>query len=99
MLTMRWLGIHVVMTVVQLGFLLTISAPFILAVWVAFRRWPNPIVNTEGMLEAVGEMDGRGLTRARFAAETLDVEREVRGAAEEAGQLARDSMVRLDLAV
>jgi len=66
------------MTVVQLGFLLTISAPFILAVWVAFRRWPNPIVNTEGMLEAVGEMDGRGLTRARFAAETNDVEENAR---------------------
>jgi hypothetical protein len=84
------------MSMVQLGLLLALAAPFFVAVWVAFLHWPRGTGRADGTPAASGECVVRGLTRARFAAETLDIEREVRNAVDD---LASQHAVRLDMAV
>jgi hypothetical protein len=93
---MAW---DVVMSSVQLAVLFAISAPFILAVWVAYMHWPRSPTSGGARREELPGSAGVGPRRGRFAAETLELEPEVRAAADSIAGLARENSVRLELAV
>jgi hypothetical protein len=81
------------MDVVELGLIFAISAPFALAVWMTFHEWAdNQAVEPDVIVD-------RAFWPGRFSAETLDVEQEVRAAADSAADLARAHSVRVRLAV
>jgi signal transduction histidine kinase len=85
------------MSIVQLGFLSVMSAPFCVALWVAARRRPwNPDLRDDAP-DAIAD---RAPSRIGFdERETLDVEPMVRAAARSAQNLARAYFVHVELAV
>jgi glucose-6-phosphate-specific signal transduction histidine kinase len=87
------------MSMLLMGFLFVIATPFTLVVWVAYRHWPQSTPNAIAITEDCDGLETRGLTRARFAADTLSVEREVRAAIDTLDDLARANLARLDIAV
>ncbi len=84
------------MSVVQMGLLATIVAPFLLAVWCAFAPWPAATDNGGRPVEAFG---ASVLTRSGFAAETLDLEPIVRAATDALRDEADARSVHVQLAV
>ena len=81
------------MDVVELGLIFAISAPFAVAVWMALQdRAGDHVVYPR-------EIVGSELRLGRSRAETLDVEQEVRAAADSAADLACAHSVRTRLAV
>src|SRR5258708_6191587 len=85
------------MSIVQLGLLSALAAPFGVAIWVAARRWPLP----PGLLGDVpGATEAWAADQVEFAvAETLDAEPIIRALADEALELARSNFVQLELAI
>ena len=84
------------MSVVQLGLLLAIFAPFALALWVAYQRGPRASTNRANRPDIVAEFP---LTRVSFAAETMEIEPAVRSAADAVHHEARARFVQIELAV
>ena len=84
------------MSIVQLGLVFAICAPFILAIWVAFVHRPPLLVPEAASPDAIGEF---ALTHASFEAETIDLEQAVRTVADAVGDLSRARSVRVELAI
>jgi hypothetical protein len=78
------------MTILQLTLLFVVSAPFCVALWIAFLH-RSPAAPCGGT--------GLGLIDTCFTAESLDLEAEARAAADAAIGLARENFVRIRLAV
>ena len=84
------------MSIVQLGLLAAISAPFALSVWVAYVHRPSVLAGECPPSEATTAF---ALTRTNFATETLDLEPAVRATALTLHNEARAHSVRIQLAV
>jgi hypothetical protein len=85
------------MSMVQLGLLSAMSAPFGFAIWVAARRWPMPLGTIGEMADATGEYSGDWANSPDE--ESLDAESVVRAAADDLRDLARSNFVRVEMAV
>jgi signal transduction histidine kinase len=87
---------HGIMGVVQLGLLLAIAAPFVVAIWVAARRTPPVAAGRDAFLDRPDEFPP---ARVSFAAETLKVEPAVRAVADTLHAAARLHSVQIELAI
>jgi signal transduction histidine kinase len=88
------------MSFFQLGLILTIAAPFAFAVWIAFQDNPDGArLSFMGVVHSGPDIINSGLRQERFNAVTLDMEQEVRAAANSVADLARTHAVRVRLAV
>lgn len=86
------------MSIVLPGLLLTLGAPFGLAVWIAFTHRRR----TTASERAVADQTARAVRPAagsRFAAEAVDLEPAIREVAAALASVARAHLVRIDLAV
>jgi signal transduction histidine kinase len=84
------------MSIVQLGLLFAISAPFAIAIWVASRRHSPSAVSLDAKADEMIELS---LNCIGFSAETLDVEHAVREAANASYSEARAQFVQIELAM
>jgi hypothetical protein len=81
------------MSIVQMGLLAAISAPFALSIWIAYARRPMVIAEEDGASEGFAQ------SRSGFAAETLMLEPAVRVAARALQREARANFVQVELAI
>jgi signal transduction histidine kinase len=84
------------MSTVQSGLLMALTAPFCLAIWIAFTHRRRVSVGERTATYEVAEAIG---LNTRFEAETVDLEAAVRKVAAALDSLARANWVRIDLAL
>ena len=87
------------MSIVQPVLLLALCAPFVLAIWIALTHRRRAVPRTDTAPHRIAETKALDPTRARFEAETVDVEAAVREAAATMEAEAGVDWVRIDLAV
>ena len=87
------------MSIVQPGLIFALSAPFLLAIWIAFTRRPRAMTSESAAPGWAAEATSFEPINARFESEIVGLEAMVREAAAAVSDLARTHWVRIEQAV